>query len=300
MERLPVYIAVILFLLFADGTCRAQEVRQGSIDSELDRYEFLCDMCMDLKDRIRQGKNISKAEAKTLIDLFLTKNKELKSREHDMSEFQKMRFSVVSQWFSTGKRPSYADVALFGALPQVCQVDCPGRINYDNLDYPVLEYRSEKPALGKYYCLASLSFPDISYGLWAGYSHGRFGGYASFRSNYVFDKPSYSCSSDGSLHQGGVLWTNGHERTSNLMCSAGVLLWLTRSVSAYVGAGYGWRRLAWQDIDGLWAEVSDWSFDGAAYEAGLLLSFNRFTVSAGVSTISFKSVSMTVGAGINF
>ena len=301
MKRLSGYIAILLFLLVADGVCHAQKMEGDSIDLELDKYELLCDMCMSLKARIRQGENVSKAEAQTLINRFLNMNKTLKERENEMSAFQKMKFLIISQWFSTGKRPSYAEVSMFEPLPQVGHVDCPDvPLHTEGTCGPVLDHRSEKPALGKPYLMASVSFPDISYGLWAGYSHGRFGGYASFRSNYVFAKTSYECTSDGSMPQGGVFWANGHERTSNLMCSAGGLVRLNRSFSAYAGVGYGWRKLAWQDIDGAWAEVSDWTLDGAAFETGLLLSWDRFTFSAGVSTISFKSVSMTLGAGINF
>ena len=67
-----------------------------------------------------------------------------------------------------------------------------------------------------------------------------------------------------------------------------------------VGAGYGFRKLAWEDVDGGWALVSDWSCSGFAAECGVIASWRRLAVSAGVSTISFRTASFTCGVGLRF
>lgn len=41
--------------------------------------------------------------------------------------------------------------------------------------------------------------------------------------------------------------------------AAGLLFRTVSRMSLYVGAGYGNRQLLWQDIDGQWVRVSDWS-----------------------------------------
>ena len=88
------------------------------------------------------------------------------------------------------------------------------------------------------------------------------------------------------------------ERTGNMAITAGFIAATCRWMAAYAGAGYGWRCLQWQDIDGNWAEVSDFSFRGLAVEAGLLFSYRRMAFSAGLSTISFKTASFTIGVGL--
>lgn len=72
--------------------------------------------------------------------------------------------------------------------------------------------------------------------------------------------------------------------------------WLT----FYAGAGYGKRQLLWQDVDGGWAEVSDWSVKGLEMEAGAIFRWNRLAFSAGVSTVRFRTCSATVGVGFCF
>lgn len=84
------------------------------------------------------------------------------------------------------------------------------------------------------------------------------------------------------------------------MVSGGVLAGATKWLTVYAGAGYGFRKLAWEDVAGNWAAVSDWSRSGFAAECGLIVSWRRLAVSAGVSTISFRTASFTCGVGLRF
>lgn len=60
-----------------------------------------------------------------------------------------------------------------------------------------------------------------------------------------------------------------------------------------------WREeLDWQDADGHWARVLDYSRRGVSFEGGLLLDGKRFSFSAGCAWIAAPS--LTLGAGVRF
>lgn len=94
-----------------------------------------------------------------------------------------------------------------------------------------------------------------------------------YRTGEIAGDPSYECMSDGSLSGAGSFWTGGEE-------SGG----LSDLFSIYAGAGYGWRTLMWKDIDGEWAMVS----------------FRHLAISAGISSVSFKTASFVCGLGFCF
>lgn len=289
-------------------TSKAQDTRFLTIDDLLDRYELLCGVCMDLKARSEAGENVSKAEAQVFISRFLSCNKDLKARLSEMSAMQSRRFSSIGRWFSTGERP---DVIVPPALPEMKPLLSVCRTSYGPgvATPPVVEYVQEDllpeeiapvTIKNRFYLLASVAAPDVAYGIMAGYRHRRWGGYMSFRSNFIAGDPSYECMSDGSLSGAGSFWTGGEESESNLSVCAGCVYGLSDLFSIYAGAGYGWRTLMWKDIDGEWAMVSDWSHKGIAAEAGLVVSFRHLAISAGISSVFFKTASFVCGLGFCF
>ena len=67
--KIPVRYIVTLFLcVFPFHMVKAQE----SLDSELERYEQMCEVCLELKARMARGEQISREEAKATIDFFVT------------------------------------------------------------------------------------------------------------------------------------------------------------------------------------------------------------------------------------
>jgi hypothetical protein len=54
----------------------------------------------------------------------------------------------------------------------------------------------------------------------------------------------------------------------------------------------------WQDYNGQWAQVSDYSCKGIAAEAGLIIKMGPVAVSAGVSTTAFRYTELEVGIGL--
>jgi uncharacterized protein YjdB len=140
--------------------------------------------------------------------------------------------------------------------------------------------------------------PGLSYGLMAGYV-GKLGGYAKFRSNFVSTGSTYDCTSDGRSGSD-YIWTTGSTKVSLMSATAGVLIPVGRSVIPYVGAGYAKRELAWEDVDGAWARVTDASVSGIGLEAGLMLRFGLFGIHAGVNTAGFKNLGVDAGIALFF
>ena len=151
------------------------------------------------------------------------------------------------------------------------------------------------PVKGKTLLMASAGvFPQMSYGAMVGYVK-RIGAYAKFRSNYNFITPSYSFSI------GDNIYTSGkdplHHRTQ---ASAGLLFRLSENIYPYVGAGYGEYITYWEDYEGKWAQVTDYSCKGFSAEAGLAFRFGGFSLSVGTSTTAFKYTDLEIGIGLMF
>ena len=273
------------------------------MDERLDMYEDLCGQCMDLKAKVAAGEAVSRVEAQSLIDRFLNMNKELKAHEIEMSEAQQRRFASIGEWFTTGVRPEAVAGNVEGneavADSDSLAVTDSSR-SMISTDAEIRPDVTEVSKHGDVFLLASLAAPDMAYGLMAGYQHRRWGGYLALRSNFMFCDTSYACTSEGIIGNGSRIWASGNERRSNLMVGGGVLAGAAKWLAVYVGAGYGFRKLAWEDVDGGWALVSDWSCSGFVAECGVIASWRRLAVSAGVSTISFRTASFTCGVGVRF
>lgn len=278
---------------------------QESLDSEIERYEQMCEVCLELKARMDRGEQISREEARSTIDFFVTTNKRLKSREAEMTALQRQRFRNVGQWFSTGVRPQ----SPFGAeaLP-VLECSLPSRLPVNDVVEILIPQRDlgipPSLRLWKYrtdfLLLAEMSAPDLSFGLRAGLKGRTFGGYLACRSNFVTASPDYTCLSDGTLENGGIFWPGGPEKTTSFTASAGLLAEAAPWLILYTGAGYGSHQLLWQDIDGTWAQVSGWSAKGLSAEVGAIFRWNHLAFSAGVSSVSFRTCSAMVGLGFCF
>ena len=248
-----------------------------------------------------------------MIDSFLAQNKALKAQEGKMTAAQRHRFAQIGRWFATGERPDTISTlplvqaelpcAPVAMLQSACSiitpvsdtVFCIGRSDLDR----VADMLGGKPR-GDVFILASISAPDMAYGLMAGYKHRNWGGYLAFRSSFTSCKTSYSCASDGSMENGSKIWPTGNEKRSNLMVSGGVLAGATKWLTVYAGVGYGTRKLAWEDVADNWVLVSDWSRSGFAAECGAVVSVRKLAISAGISTVAFRTAAFTCGVGVRF
>lgn len=295
------YLLTVVSGLMLTCALNAQEV--SSMDAELSRYETLCQECLELKSRIGYGETVSRRQAESMIEDFVSMNARLKGVKHEMTAAQRIRFDAIGVWFSTGKKPQVQSAPSLETLsplphPHILSSQSP----IDEL-YRV-EFFHEIPTRRDYvrkFILADITCPEMSYGLMAGLQGRRWGGYLRFRSAFVKTPETlYECLSDGSLPNGGKMWTSGDTRSSNLYITGGALMQVADWLSVYAGTGYGRRTLAWQDVDGKWAEVSDYSCRGPAFETGMIFSYRRLAFSAGVSSISFKTAALTAGIGLKF
>ena len=260
-------------------------------------------MCLELRTRVEGGEAISRDEAKATLDIFVASNKRLKARESEMTFLQRQRFKDISDWFATGVRPVRQEnlPVLSLSLPVSA---AKGNNEREDLRYSQrIEYErvASETASGKdFVVLAEIAAPDISYGIRAGMTGKFFGAYVSFRSNFTNGSSDYECTSDGKLQSGGMFWPGGAEIKSYMTASAGLIANAADWMNIYAGAGYGYRSLFWQDIDGKWAEVADWSRKGLVAELGCIFSVNHLAFSLGASSIAFRTCSFTCGIGICF
>lgn len=275
--------------------------RQSQIDAMLGSYDAVCRLCMELKTRISSGESVSKNEAEALINRFVRLNKEIKEFEPMMTTAQKIRFEAIGRWFSSGVRPRLLDHSsgvpvvrnprLNGSAVRGCEPDLLCRTHRGNDSFC-------RPSQLSFYILPQVSVPDLSAGLMVGVMHMKYGGYLAFTSNFRKVSSSYGCFSDGTLENGSSFWPGKESARSGLKVTGGFMMEAVSWLSMYAGAGYGHRILAWEDIDGKWAEVSDWSRRGLAVEVGAVFSIRRLAFSAGISTINFRTASVTLGVGI--
>ena len=166
-------------------------------------------------------------------------------------------------------------------------------------DVPQVKQKPVKD--GKTLLMASVGVSSpMTFGAMIGYVN-RVGSYAKFRSNFDFQPAAYNCTSDGFAETGGYIYTSGRApRYSSHRATAGLLVRLSKNIYPYFGAGYSMLNVYWEDNQGKWMNVTDYSFKGLAAEAGLTLKFGVFSLSAGASTTAFKNTEMEIGVGLMF
>lgn len=128
---------------------------------------------------------------------------------------------------------------------------------------------------------------------------GKWGAYVGSRSNFENNASDYSCTSDGKTSFG-YLWATGRTRAAGLSISAGPVYGFSDWMNVYLGGGYGYRTVLWEDSSGHWARVSDVSRSGLLIEAGLVFSIHRFSGSIGISTIRLQEYAAVIGLGWQF
>ena len=111
--------------------------------------------------------------------------------------------------------------------------------------------------------------------------------------------PAGRALSDGAT-DGGFIWTTGRSAIDRYFLTAGPVLRIGDKVSVYAGAGYGMRRLCWEDSEGRWMEVTDAGRSGLCAEIGAGLHLGRFTLSAGWLTLPSYYNGLTLSLGYSF
>jgi hypothetical protein len=128
----------------------------------------------------------------------------------------------------------------------------------------------------------------------------KYGGYLKAKTNLQSQSTDFECTPDGLTPDGQSLWFTGEKTTSRLAVTGGLMYRIALPLYAYLGAGYGYKKLAWETVDGAWAENSDKTYTGVEAELGLIFRAKNFALSAGVQSNSFSYMEATLGVGIMF
>ena len=160
--------------------------------------------------------------------------------------------------------------------------------------------------------LALTFAPEFSYGLTIGQTYSGAGWYVNAHTNLNFANATDGLvSGKGGAIDGVVPFYSGRKQTSVLAANAGLVLDFIdlgggspknrfNTFGVYVGAGYGWRRVLWETVDGKWIEYGPVSVSGVSVNGGLLFSVYGFTVKAGANVIGFKHLEIEAGIGWMF
>jgi hypothetical protein len=128
---------------------------------------------------------------------------------------------------------------------------------------------------------------------------GKAGFYVKGRSDFKHCPYDYTCSGNGTTASG-FIWTSGKSIRSAWSVGAGGIVPLGGPFSLYAGPLYGSRSTLWEDWEGRWAKVEDYSAKGPGADAGILFRKGRFIAEAGAGTVMFRTVSLEIGLGICF
>lgn len=127
------------------------------------------------------------------------------------------------------------------------------------------------------------------------------GAYLRFRGDFGSSSSDLECDDTGMLPTGEIpYYKEGVSNKARLSITGGYLYRFFRPLYGYVGAGYGYRTLTWETVDGESVKNTDHSTSGVAAEIGLIGKFKSFALSVGCQTINFKYMEMSAGIGIFF
>lgn len=141
---------------------------------------------------------------------------------------------------------------------------------------------------------------DFTFGLTLAYMQ-QFGGYISAQvNNFDFEKSSKFVNSDGVADNGQKAFLTGDSKVSRLSLVGGVTYVVMPDLIAYLGGGYGYRRLLYETCDGAYLKEHDNTVEGYEVDFGVIANFNNFLVKLGCNTIKFKSAELRAGLGWRF
>lgn len=300
-------IVIVIFVLCSALCSAAQTPPVCQWDEALDRYEGITVQCIQLRNSLKNGQRVSRSELSALLAELSSLRVYLQDASGKMTVAQRRRLEAIRQMYADGKvvnTKTDAPLKHLAQAPEPLPLSflLPSHLHYlpsQGMTVPSVAMRPD------FVVLAELAvIPDIAYGMRVGMfpfkgHHGieGLGFHVSARSSFRPGDYSYECDSNGNIPGGGKIWSNGVDRVSKTIVTAGAMYRILPWASVYVGAGYGGRALLWQDSDGSWVRVTDRSCNGAAFDAGLLfpvfapsaLSAARITAGIGLTVLPGNS-----------
>ncbi|MEG1545062.1 MAG: hypothetical protein RR382_11160, partial [Tannerellaceae bacterium] len=153
---------------------------------------------------------------------------------------------------------------------------------------------------------------EAPYGLTVGGVARRLGWYARFKTNFSFDKALGICNNKEVLNVSDKVYYNftGEKRVNTYLGTVGMVVKCTPWLYTSIGLGYGSREMQWRYVSynfaddkknkEEWCKNTQASYDGIAADLDVTLKFDRFFISAGCNTMSFKYVDLNAGLGVFF
>lgn len=284
---------LVLILLFI----AVLPLRGQDYDAALDRFAAITNECQRLKARIEEGEDLQESNLDRVIAELRLLQKELQGGSKTMSSAQKDRYRMILKCYREGKMVPVS--ALHADSVQSGITD----------GQPNALYHPE-PRLGRViagtdtrcFLVATASWP-LEGGLATGFMRPdrRWGGaFLRVSGNASYTKSALTATSDGASSNG-FIWTNGNTRYSRFTGTVDAIWFLFPGpVGLYTGGGYGFTRTFWQTTDNSWAQITDKSVSGPTADLGIIYSHRHLILSAGATTISFRTISCMVGIGYRF
>lgn len=140
----------------------------------------------------------------------------------------------------------------------------------------------------------------MSYGVMVGIVK-KWGGYVKVKYSFSGQSTDASCTDDGVIEgTSSTAWFTGEKQNSRFTVTAGALYRVALPFYFYAGIGYGSKTLAWEMVDGRWAEAADHTYKGLESEAGAIYRIKNVAFSVGVQNNSFKYWESTIGVALMF
>ncbi len=139
----------------------------------------------------------------------------------------------------------------------------------------------------------------FSYGVMVGLVK-KYGPYVKAKYDFKDNSTDLECTNDGFNEAGNEVWFTGQKKNTRMSLTAGAMMRVALPLYVFAGAGYGYKTLAWETVDGNWAKNKENSYSGLEFETGLVYRYTNYAVSAGVQTNQFKFWEFNIGVGIMF
>lgn len=309
-------VLVNILLCFVLSLCGEDfaSARADGYDKALDKYAYICERCIEMRDRVRSGQGVSEESLRSMLEELAALRRTLSGASGRMSAAQLARFEEIKARYRQGMSSPYSDGVGrsgkrgFVPLPKIGGIPLPVAEPVEASSTLRGWCTSTSSVTGRSGASAGLEvsvladagiFPTTSYGAAAVVTWNGIGAYAGFRSNFRKNEYSYTCTSDGSTEYGRV-WATGKVRQSRSVATAGFAMWVSRHFGFRLGAGLTSYARCWEDVSGQWAKVEDKSFNGLAADGGIFLTFKPFVFSVGVTPDFSGHADLQFGVGVRF
>ena len=312
--RACVTYLMVFFIFFSALDASAQS---GQWDSALDRYEDICNRCIDLRQRSLSGEAVQASSVTALLSQLAALRNTLQEAAGEMAPSQRARFESIRLRYAeafgiqSGTRSVFESIAASSSLPAInlshpavvgdTQPFSFGRHSDSWVSPDDVISKTDRPSLHLGVIVLG-SFLLLQPGLMTRFDMERAGFYVK-GTVALIPHSGYTCRSDGTTGTG-FIWTTGQERTGVSALSAGATFAVMNNpaltLRAYAGVGFGQRTVQWEDASGRWAQVSDLSSSGLSTDAGILFDFGHLSFMAGLSSLSFQTAQCDLGIGFRF